>query len=302
MEIEYRSYQLGYEKQQAKIYSEASGILATAEEILQRYKTDKTDPQYIRFAFTKEGKALAYCQARFEKKGSIAIGYPWALPNCPSEVQEKLFDDLMTFIDKKNNPTNYHYWIRYDWEHVKKFFIERGFIRETEGVIYDLDVIDISKFPNENSPFTSRIATNNDLDLLVEIARSDKVLQTFMTKKAMIDYFKNKVLVDGHVILVFKEKLIVCASAPLKEYPGQEERDHMILRFTATRKGYEKAWLTLITEIAKECVSSGPEWTQYPLRVNVETGSEIAELLKRFNPSKKPSYGYYVLKKSIITP
>ena len=107
MEIEYRPYQSGYEKQQAKIYSESSGILATAEEILQRYKTEKTDPQYIRFAFTKEGKALAYCQVRLEKKGSIAIGYPWALPNCPTEVQEKLFNDLMTYMSPRC-PTDYH--------------------------------------------------------------------------------------------------------------------------------------------------------------------------------------------------
>ena len=118
-----------------------------------------------------------------------------------------------------------------------------------------------------------------------------------MTKEVMIDYFKNKVLADGHAILVFKEGKIVCASAPLREYPGQEEQDHMILRFTATRKGYEEAWKTLIIEIAKECVATGSKWTQNPLRINVEGGSKQADILSTMNPRIKPSYDYYVLKK-----
>ncbi|MFX0084660.1 MAG: hypothetical protein ACFFAU_03220 [Candidatus Hodarchaeota archaeon] len=296
MKIEYHTYKPGYEEDQARIYTKATGIKATAEEIRLRYKEDKTDPKFIRFAFMN-GKIVAYCQARVDKKDSIAIGYPWAFPECPPEAQNKLFDDLMSYIKKRKQPKDFHYWIRHDWEHVKQFFKQKGFILEKEGLIYDIDVTEASKIENNNSLFTSRIATKNDLNLLVEIARADKLLKTFMTKEVMIDYFTNKVLADGHAILVFKEGKIVCASAPLREYPGQEEKDHMILRFTATRNGYEEAWKTLIIEIAKECVASGPEWTQNPLRVNVESGSKQASILSTMNPKTKPSYDYYVLRK-----
>lgn len=295
MEIEYRTYKPGYEEKQARIYTEASGIKATAEEILQRYKADRTDPNFVRFAFNKEGKALAYCQARLEKKGSVAIGFPWAISECQPEVQEKLFDDISTYISQKKEPKEFHYWIRHDWEHVIKFFLRKGFTREREGLIFDFNVLEVSKIVEEESPFTSRVATIDDLDLLVEITRIDKILKTFMTKEAMIDYFSNKVLADGHAVLIFKDKQIVCASAPLKN-SDQENGDHILLRFTATRKGYETAWKSLIIEIAKECVSSRPEWNNNPLRVYVEAGSKQASIIKTLNPIIKPNYSYYILK------
>ncbi len=299
MEVEYRTYKPGLklEEEQARIYTEASGVKATAEEILQRYKADKIDRNLVRFAFNKEGKTLAYCQARLEKKGSIAIGYPWAIPECPPEVQEKLFDNIFDYIIEKKNPKEIHYWIRHDWEHVINFFLRKGFTREREGSVFEFDVLEVSKFVEENSQFTSRVATLDDLDLLVEIARADKVLKTFMTKEAMTDYFTNKVLADGHAVLVFKDEKIVCASAPLRENTGQEENDHMFLRFVATRKGYETAWRKLIVGIAKECVSAGSEWTSIPLRVHVEVDSERANIIKTFNPIIKPSYDYYVLER-----
>jgi hypothetical protein len=115
-----------------------------------------------------------------------------------------------------------------------------------------------------------------------------------MTKEAMIDYFTNKVLADGHAVLVFKDEKIVCASAPLRD-TDQEENDHIFLRFAATRKGYETAWRMLITGIAKECVSAGSEWTSYPLQVHVEADSERANIIKSLKPKIKPSYDFYVL-------
>ncbi|MHA2075948.1 MAG: hypothetical protein ACW97X_15115, partial [Candidatus Hodarchaeales archaeon] len=95
----------------------------------------------------------------------------------------------MSYINEKKNPQDFHYWIRPDWEHVKDFFLRKGFTRKKEGLLFEFDVLEVSKFVEENSQFTSRVATLDDLDLLVEIARADKILKTFMTKEAMIDYF-----------------------------------------------------------------------------------------------------------------
>ena len=66
----------------------------------------------------------------------------------------------------------------------------------------------------------------------------------------------------------------------------------IILRFTATKPGYEDAWPYLLVAIAKECIKAG--W-DLPLDVNLEDESKVANILLKLKPKISVSYHLYVL-------
>lgn len=295
MKIVYRYYEpnQGLEEIQARLFNQATNGNATAEQIQNRYETEQTDPRFVRYAFTEEGEPLAYCQARIEENQSIAIGYPWAIPDCPTEVQEKLFDELLQYI-KRSNPKEIHYWLNVNWKDQIEFFRKKGFIRSISGFAYDFDVNQLSQ-KRIDQTFSTRIATDDDLNTLLEIAKVDKDLKRVFTEKGFISYFKDKVLYDGHCVLTFKDNLVVSATAPLREWPDKRKDDKfMILRFTATRPSFFKSWKTLLIAVAKECVTAG--WTDLSLRVFDSSEAELARILKEYDPKIEPSYDMYVLK------
>lgn len=293
LDIIYRQYEpdKGLEEIQAKIFNQATGEKATAENIKNRYEKEKTNPRFVRYAYTKDGTPLAYCQARRDDKKSIAIGYPWAVPECPTEVQEKIFDELFGYI-KESKPKEISYWLKVTWQKQIDFFKRKGFVKTIQGLQFDFDVNVISQIKIPNEPFYSRLATNDDLNLLVEIAKVDRELKRVFTEEGLRNYFQDKVLKDGHCVLVFKGDLLVCASAPLREWPDKENDDYMIMRFLATRPGYEHALKKLVFEVATECVAIG--WTDMPLRIYGDSNTEIATILNELNPEIKPNYVKYV--------
>lgn len=299
MEIIYRFYEpnQGLEEVQAHLYNQATGEKATADQIQTRYEEEKTNPKFVRYAFSEDGEALAYIQAR-KGKNSFAIGYPWAIPSCPLVVQEKLFNEMLDYI-KQKNPDEIFYWLKADWKNQIAFFKKKGFVCQIKGYGYDFDVSAISTLEIPDQSFKSRIASDDDLILLLEIAKVDNELKKVYTEEWLKNYFKDKVLADGHCVLVFEGDLLVCASAPLKEWPDKTESDnHMILRFTATRPGYTNAWKTLLINVAKECVATG--WTENPLRVFADSKTKIANILEELNPVKVPTYDKYVLKEDTL--
>ena len=91
------------EELQARIYTEASGRPASADEIRARYKDQKKDLKTTRYALTEDGEPLAYVQATdsTSQVGKTHISYPWAMPSCPVEVQEKIFDDLLAYLKQR---------------------------------------------------------------------------------------------------------------------------------------------------------------------------------------------------------
>ncbi len=123
----------------------------------------------------------------------------------------------------------------------------------------------------------SRPATKDDIDLLIEVALSDPQLnRAFPDKDGFRNYFENRVLKDGHAVLLLDGDKVVAASAPLKMEPngvfllGDEER--VLMRFTAIRPGYSYAWKRLVVEIAKEVKSAG--WKDTPLRLSFGFSAE----------------------------
>ncbi len=131
MNVEYRHYapNQGLEEQQAKVFNEAAKppILATGKAIQERYELENVDPKTIRYAMTADGTMPAYCQARdYPALGETHIGYPWALPQCPSDVQEKLFDELLAYLKERKEPLTIRTPVALDWDIQIAFFKKTG--------------------------------------------------------------------------------------------------------------------------------------------------------------------------------
>ena len=126
-----------------------------------------------------------------------------------------------------------------------------------------------SKVTSQAKSLTSRVATEEDIDILYEVSMADEFTnRAFPNEEAWRTYFKDRVLQDGHAVIVFDGDKAVAASAPLRYKPdevflsGDEEK--IIMRFTSIRTGYSEAWHRLVVEVAKECKSAG--WTDIPIR------------------------------------
>ncbi len=281
MKVIYRHYEpeQNLEEIRAKIYTTASGLPATADQI--RVQALNSDPKLMRFAFSEKDEPLAYISASGSdtQPWTIGMGYPWALPGCPSNVQEKIFKDLVSYIKRNAKiqeiTTGVSLSSKIADEQIR-FFTENGFTEKERVYLYslDYDTTEVSKWKltKDISSFSSRVATSKDIKQLIEVCQSDpNVRNAFPTQEAWKSYFKDRVLKDGHAVMVFKGDQVVAASAPLRFKPdgiflrGDEER--IIMRFQAVRPGHQDAWKRLLVELAKEVVAAG--WTDLPLRESV---------------------------------
>ncbi|MHA2064929.1 MAG: hypothetical protein ACXABY_11190 [Candidatus Thorarchaeota archaeon] len=278
MEVVYKLWESGQELEdaQAKIYTEVSGIPANAEEIGPRNDERGTDAS--RYAFTKDGEPLAYITSLVsdETIGRIHIGYPWSLPNCPVEVKDKLLNDLITYWkgQEKTQLIRTSVVLASKTKDAQiEFFEKRGFTEDEKAYRYtkDFNVEKASKLKlsGPESELKCRTASESDLDSLIELTKSDPLMSTaFPNDDAYTPYFKDKVLKDGHAVILYDGDKVVAASAPLLFKPdgrileGDEER--VIMRFTSIRPGYGYAWARLLVEVAKEAKEAG--WKEHSLR------------------------------------
>ena len=287
---EYYSPNKGYEEIQAHIFNTNTNEGVIAKDLEKKFHKTKKDPKLMRYAFSAEGKPLAYIQASQVSSSVYYLGYPWCLPECPSSVQDKLFDDMLEYL-KAKNLDEIQYWLNASHKKGIAFFESKGFKQQIRGVTYKYNSQKLVEHILEPSKYTTHLATQDDIDLLVEVGTADKELQQAgLTGEWLRNYFKTKVIPDGHCIMVKEEEKIVCASAPLHD-PSDPESS-IILRFTATKAGYEDAWPYLMVAIAKECIKAG--W-DLPLNVNLEDESKVASVLLPLNPKISVSYHLYVL-------
>jgi len=279
MEVKYKIWEpdQGLEDVQAKIFSEASGIPERAEVIRERNL--QKAPEMTRYALTKDGAPLAYVTARdsSSEKGRTYIGYPWTMPDCPSETQLKIFDEMISYLDKREETEEVGTTIIQRSKLRDKqieFFEKRGFVEDDHVFRYilALSVVETSnlKVSKRAAALKSKVATESDMDHLVEIFLAEEGLRSQISDEEGIQsYFKDRVLKDGHAVLLFDGEKVVAGTAPLRLQPnhvrivGDEER--IIMRFTAVRPGYYYAWPRLLVELAKECKKA--EWTNIPIQV-----------------------------------
>lgn len=299
MKVVYRNWEPNkdLEEFQAKIYNEnnPTNQPVTAQQIIERFEREKIDPKTVRYAFDEEGKPLAYIQARdYKAVEETHLGYPWALENCPKEVQDKLFDEVLEYIKKREIAQKYPILMNasVDNKKVMDFFKGKGLVEKTRGYRYEIDLKEITKSEYTKKDFTTRLATPDDVDLLVDLIKADgRYLGQFGSDKDIADYFKDRVLKDGEekgnkAVLVFKDDTLVMASAPLVlKAPGDDE-ERLILRFQGFRPGNEQAYKPLIIEIAKVCVSN-KYGTDKPLSVFIgDRDSEFSTILEAYSPNK----------------
>ncbi|MFX0113210.1 MAG: hypothetical protein ACFFB3_01545 [Candidatus Hodarchaeota archaeon] len=272
MKIIYRHYEPGknLEEFQAQIYNAATKNLpgsnaASAAQILQRYETEKVDPQGVRYALKEDESPLAYVQTRItENPQQTWIGYPWAVPDCSSDVQEKLWTETFEYIKKRDLETAEEVKIvigYFDerWEEQIAFAKKKGFEEDDRGYQFALDVIKGSDV--DYSSYSARLANTKDIEALIELCKADPdVSGAFPTEEAWLSYFQDRVLPDGNTILVFdSQNQLVCAGAPLHGF----SEDGVIVRFSAILPGSEAAFKPLLIEICKRCVERG--WEDLPL-------------------------------------
>jgi hypothetical protein len=271
MKVKYSYYEpnKGFEEIQAQIYKSATTrygtqIAITAEQIQQRYETENTDPKGVRYALKENGNPLAYIQTRVTEADENTerrtwIGYPWIVEGCPTEVQEKLFNEMFEYV-KQRDPDNEIVMGYFPdcWKECVFFAKSKGYEVIDKGFQYIIDVQKASRV--DLLSYSARIATLDDLDALVELSKADPSLKSaFLNEEARVSYFKDHVLPDGHTILLSKDNQLICAGAPLK---GLRE-DGIVVRFSTTRSGFEDATKALLIEISKHLVEIG--WLDDPL-------------------------------------
>ena len=297
MKIVYRHWEpdQGLEEIQAKIYTKASGLPARADQI--RLRNESRDPKMTRYALTETGEPLAYITSRdsSSERGRVYIGYPWTMPDAPTEVQQTLFDELYGFLKKRKETEEIATTVVFTAKIADKqlaYWQEKGFIEEESLYRYqlDFDFNEISKWKlgKELMTYTSRVATSKDLKYLYEISQVDPLLaREFENEDARESYFKGRVLKDGHAVLLFDKEKVIAASAPLRIEADQlfllGDEPRVLMRFTAIRPGYEHVWKRLVYEVAKEAKKAGLAETPLRVNFNFTTNAPLAIIMSEMS-------------------
>ncbi|MHA2296815.1 MAG: hypothetical protein ACXAEU_00025 [Candidatus Hodarchaeales archaeon] len=261
MKVNYHFYEpdKGFEEIQAKIYNDelkrnpkSLALEVTAEDIKQRFEAEKKDPKFARYALKEDNSPLAYIQASV--RDHTFIGYPWAMADCSTEVQENIFLEMLEYVKKKhpNNQVVMGY-LPDSWQRQVSFAENRGFeIDESVSTYYYKLEIDSVKRETSDD-FETRKGTIEDLDALVELANSDPNLaNVFPDDEGWKTYFTNTIN-GGHTFLVFKGKQLVSAGDVRKG----NRSDAVGMSFFSTRPGFHEAWKMLIIELALHSKEEG---------------------------------------------
>lgn len=267
MKVEYHFYgpDKGWEEIQANLYNNVLERMpysvfhpVSGERIKERFNFEKKDPQMVRYALSESGEPLAYIQASLSGN-QVWIGYPWAVEKCPSEVQEKLFSDMFTYVKEKNPDKELVMgYISKTWQPIIDFAKEHGFEISDSANFYGVELGAVPPPNKLSKPYSSRVATMEDIPILLEITEADPRLRTaFNTMEEFENYYKTRVIPTNTIVLIFVEGQLVAAGAPLQQfYKG------IFFRFQALRPGFEEYWTALAYEIAQLCISL--KW-DYPL-------------------------------------
>jgi hypothetical protein len=280
------------EEKQAEIYNRNNPDNrqpVTAKDIIDRYERETIDPKTVQYAITEDGQLLAYIQARdYSSVEETHIGYPWSVgEKCPKEVQDRLFNEMLKYIKQRKETMTIRANAPVEREDIIDFFKEKGLVEKTRGFRYELKLEELSKDDYKGQEYTTRLATPEDIPLLVDLIKAFGNYEgQFNSDEDIVNYFKDRVFKDGHAILVLKDDILVMASAPLIFQLPNVEGERLILRFHAYLSGNEAAYKPLLIAIAKECVSTG-YGTDKPLSTFIGPRDSIFEdILENYNPTK----------------
>ena len=280
MKLIYRHYEPNQEleEQQAKVYTEVSGLPADAEEIKRRFKGEKRDPLSARYVLTEDNELLAYVQTSkwAARPGTCIISYPWALPDCPTEAKEKIFDELVTWLKDTIHPQVLAGEVVFDTPTTDEriaFFQRKGFIEKEHLYVnsVDLDLTEISNWEmaDEIASYTCRLGTTEDLDQIMEVCHEDNYMRDVFPSVEEAKYYIEKTfLKDDHNKLILKDNQIVSVGLPYRRklLRGKDKGLEIIGLTSATRLNHPHAWKRLLIEVARDCLKNG--WQNLPLRIS----------------------------------
>ncbi len=298
MKVVYKNYEpdQGLDEVQAKIFTEASGLPATAEEIKARNL--ERDLKMTRYALTEDGSPLSYvtCRDSSSEDGRTYISFPWNLPDCPKEVPKKIFAEQLEYLKNREETKSIGSTVVMGSkiaEKQLKFLYKHGFREEDQIYFYieDLNAKEVAKWKlnEEESSYSAKAATADDIKGLMELIKTDSYLKNaFPNDDAMKAYLADRVLKDGHAVIVLKDDKMVAASAALKLTPANASltgnEDRYIMRFSAMRPGYKGAWKRLVVEIAKECVASKLVDVPFRIRTTYTSRDPVAAGIAEIRP------------------
>lgn len=277
MKLIYKIYEPneGLEEKQARLYTELSGRNATAEEIQSR--NTQRPKEMTRYVLTEDGEAIAYITARPSRSqpGRTYIGYPWAKEECPEKAQIKIFNDLMEYLSEHEQTRQIGTTIVLEEKNSDeqfKFFNEFGF-RETEILgyyEYECNINEILKWKIDDDlvSLISRPIEESDVEDIVELIINDPYMsRAFSDKEGIIDYLRNRVISDGHSIVLLDDDEYIAASAIIQLKPdhplSRSDHDFAVPRFSVIKSGYKHVSKKLIYELAKCQKEAG--WENVPM-------------------------------------
>jgi hypothetical protein len=269
MEVEYRKFQPneGLEELQAEIY--VNGLtripdleypVPPVEEVVQQIKerneNDPPDINAMRYALTKDGKPLAYVQSHVANRlNATEISYPHAMENCPPEVQNQLFTDVLEYIKERDKDKGEDHIIIAGGVYNSKrkteieFLKSHGFKVDRKYITYRYKP-DPIEFEGEEK-FTVRkgdLNNKDDFATLMDLGQVDETaVAAFPKEENLKRFYENIQNRPLKVIMIFEEDLIV-ASGAIRAEEGQNPT----VQYTFYRPGYEPAWKLLMTKIAKK--------------------------------------------------
>jgi len=239
-DVNYRTYEPNkrLEELQAKSFNQANNRNVTAKEIQERYEEEKIDPKTVRYAFSNDNKPLAYVQARdYQAFGETHIGYPWTMPECPPEVKNKLYDDLLAYVKTRNTGLKLKMNVPPD---KIDFATKRGFKEELHLIRYKIDFDKLKTYNDSELKYNLRKATEDDLESIKNGYLEAYQISNASDSERIAKYTKER-FNENHLVVAFHENTVIGASAPFikGDSPNPDNEANLILRFLYTKKGHE---------------------------------------------------------------
>ncbi|MHA2366797.1 MAG: hypothetical protein ACXAC7_22795, partial [Candidatus Hodarchaeales archaeon] len=228
-------------------------IPATVEQIKNRYSEDTFDPKGVCYVIDDEGHPQAYIQTRsLPSQKRTFIGYPWAVNNCPKEIQETLFSEMLSYIQQRDPEHKIVMgYIQAHWTEVHDFARDHKMKINSETKQFGLNPTQIGKLNIDGFKIVN--ATENDIEILMTLAETEVgFLEFFIDNEAAIKFFKQMVS-ERETLLIFKNDELVCAGA-LVATPNTRNFN---INFTLTNPKYLNAWKILTIKLAQKAVENG---------------------------------------------
>ncbi|MFV2016878.1 MAG: hypothetical protein ACC656_15715, partial [Candidatus Heimdallarchaeota archaeon] len=186
----------------------------------------------------------------------------WAVDGCPSEVQEKLYSDLETYLKNKfsDHSDLYLGYISNDYKEVTDWIKGKNFDFYGSYTEYELELEKLGKL-DVRSDVTVKEATSDDLKTLIDLGLSSN-LQS-MGEKGLSSYFKDKVIPDGNCLILFKDNVAVASTAILQ---GYYDGKASLFRFMAIKEGYDEYQKPLLKHVSSMALKNG---LKLPVRASI---------------------------------